>query len=1504
MNYFTLFNIQKIKKNLKSSLLISGAILLAGSVNAQIQLIYTSDSHYGITRTAFQGATNVDAHVVNAAMVAKLNGMSLVTFPNDNGVKAGQVVGPIDYVINTGDIANRQESAAPAIQSATASWAQFNTDYINGLTLKDKNNQNSKLLLLPGNHDVSNAIGFYKAMSPTIDKTAMVNIYNLMMNPTTLKDVTTYNYTTDKVNYSKNIGGVHFMFLTLWPDSTNRKWMDTDLANVSSKTPVVIFTHDQPDIETKHLHNPNGLHDVNATDKFENMVEETCKDGKTVSAASTLEQRGFALWVQAHPNVKAYFHGNSNANEYYMYKGPDNNIALRTIRVDSPMKGNVSATDQTKLSYQIISLDSVSKNLTVRECLWNPTSTAGAPIQWGASITFALSKADSLVAVANTLTETNYTIPSWTLLKRAIVAASAAKDSASTSQLQSALNGLKANTIPYNVNMTINGNPSSRMGFAWYTNKGVAKGRVEIVSGKVTSAAAFNVPSDIFYADTTNVTTNYNVSGNSLSTLAGITDNSKRSYSSHKVVAWGLQPNITYSYRVGTDGAWSDIGTFTTAKSGKDAFSFIYFTDPQANTDDMFTVSQKTTHTAKAMFPNANFALTCGDLVESSGSSNSEWEYEQFFATQQDIWNTTPLAPVMGNHDNSTNRNFSKHFNTAVTNFDKNMSTVPGSVYSFVYGDALFMAFQSEDYAKTSFMDSVKIWMKQQVAANPTVKWRIAFYHKTMYTGSSSHQSDADGKAIRDYFTPVFDSLKIDLALQGHDHVYEVIGPLKAKALVTNAVTNQVVSTPSTLTTNNPNMTGKFGGTFDVQNGTLYFLNNSAGKKKYQPRTEAQMNAVATTTGISDYFSYFTGRFGQTGEPTFSNISVSSDSINIATYTVNDNGVASLFDNYKVIKTADTPADNIARANKLVEANYTVPTWTKLKRALVAITATPDSTNNGNLKQAISNLKANTSPYSIVTSINGNPASRLGFAWFTNIGVTGGKVEIVQGTAADYTAFITPLFSINAKCDSVKNLNYNVSANGLLSLAGIADNTKKSYMKNKALATGLTPNTTYSYRVGKPGAWSEIGTFTTAKNTKDKFSFVYITDTQAQTDAMFNTTQTTTHAASAMYPGANFWLGCGDLIESSGTSNSEWEYEQFFQTQQDIFLKKPFASVIGNHDFTTNKNFTHHFNTDSIGFDQAKSTVPGSIYSFVYGDALFMAFSSEDYSLAGQLDSTANWMRRTVAANPNTKWRIAFYHKTIYTGSSSHQSDTDGKTVRDKMAPVFDELNIDLALQGHDHIYEVMGPIKGKALVANSVKNQISVTFDARTNVTAKQSGIFNTQNGTLYFLNNSAGKKKYEPRSQAQMAAVESGLGLTNYFGMFSGRFGQNGLPTFSNVTVSSDTIEIKTYEVNDLGASSLFDSFKVVKTNNFTTGFNNPLESEKNAVSIYPIPVKNFATINFKEAVPAKVEVYSLNGTLVKSTQINGNTQVDLSMLSKGNYLLKVVSGASNYAVKFVKE
>jgi len=594
---------------------------------------------------------------------------------------------------------------------------------------------------------------------------------------------------------------------------------------------------------------------------------------------------------------------------------------------------------------------------------------------------------------------------------------------------------------------------------------------------------------------------------------------------------------------------------------------------------------------------------------------------------------------------------------------------------------------------------------------------------------------------------------------------------------------------------------------------------------------------------------------------------------------------------------ADT-AIIVAKAK--VEADYTIPSYTGLKFAMVKATNLPDSANIAQLEKAALQLNSKDIPYSINMALNGDPTSRMGFAWYNNAGVTGGKVEVVAGNSTD---FGSPLFSVDATSTALENVNYNVSGNNLSTLAGIASNSKKSYMSNKALVTGLTPNTTYAYRVGKTGAWSEIGTFTTAKANKEPFSFVYTTDPQANAVEMFDISQKTTHAADVMFPNANFWLNCGDLIETSGDTNSEWEYEQFFQTQQDIFLKKPTAYIIGNHDKSKNKNFSNHFNTESVAFDQSKSTTPGSVYSFVYGDALFMAMSHEDYSVSGYLNDLTTWMRAQVAAHPEVKWRIAFYHKPLYTGSVSHQSDADGKTVRNAMGPIYDELKIDLALQGHDHIYQVMGPIKNKALVANAVSNQVSVSFDARQNVTGKLGGTFDVKQGTLFFLNNSAGKKKYEPRSEADMngTTVATATGLTNYFGLFTGRFGQTGRPTYSNIRVCTDSINIDTYEVSDLGVPTPFDSFKVIKSSDVTTANQSIRE---NNIGFYPVPVKDYAYVTFKDDVKANIEIYSVSGSLVKIMKIDGSSQVDLSNLSKGCYTLKVVSGTSNYAVKFIKE
>jgi predicted MPP superfamily phosphohydrolase len=341
-----------------AALVLTAGLTAAGQrPDGVVRFVFTSDAHYGLTRPAFRGRTNVPAHDVNAALVADVN-----------------TLGAIDFVVEGGDVANRSETDEE-IQPAAASWSQFAHDYLEQIA--------APVYVVPGNHDASNAVGYYKPMKPALDTTAMVGIYNLMMAPAR-RTLATYEYVNDPVLTSRDVGGVHFVFLTIWPDARGRAWLARNLETVSASTPVVIFTHDQPEAQSKHFTNPNGAHDVNAVDRFENLLSDVFADGPSADAADIVEQAVWEDFVRTHPNITAYFHGNSNWNQFYDWTGPHQSIRLHTFRVDSPMKGHDSETDESRLSFQVATIDPLRQTMTVRERLWNSAT-------WGDSATVDVS---------------------------------------------------------------------------------------------------------------------------------------------------------------------------------------------------------------------------------------------------------------------------------------------------------------------------------------------------------------------------------------------------------------------------------------------------------------------------------------------------------------------------------------------------------------------------------------------------------------------------------------------------------------------------------------------------------------------------------------------------------------------------------------------------------------------------------------------------------------------------------------------------------------------------------------------------------------------------------------------------------------------------------------------------------------------------------------------------------------------------------------------------------
>jgi hypothetical protein len=381
-----------------AALLIGACLPRVLEATPDVTFVFTSDVHFGIARGRFRGGSYVDATVVNAAMVQKINGLPEAILPADAGLRAGQKIGSIDFVAITGDLTNREELYPVPIQRAAVSWAQFKSCFIDGLALHDPTGAPAPLLYVPGNHDVSNAIGAPSRLVPPTDPTSMVEIYNRMMHPATPLTPAAFDYAKDRINFARDFGGAHCVFLTMWPDSTARAWIDRDLQSVPATTAVFLFCHDPPDIDARHLVNPNGAHDINGRDAFENLVSDVYADGGTAKKKSKptgetiIEQRALASFLRRHRNIVGYFHGHANWNEVYVWKGPDGDLALNVFRVDSPMKGK-TAQDESRVSFQVVVYNTGKQTLTDRECLWNSRGAADGPsfgVTWGESRTVSL----------------------------------------------------------------------------------------------------------------------------------------------------------------------------------------------------------------------------------------------------------------------------------------------------------------------------------------------------------------------------------------------------------------------------------------------------------------------------------------------------------------------------------------------------------------------------------------------------------------------------------------------------------------------------------------------------------------------------------------------------------------------------------------------------------------------------------------------------------------------------------------------------------------------------------------------------------------------------------------------------------------------------------------------------------------------------------------------------------------------------------------------------------
>jgi len=233
----------------------------------------------------------------------------------------------------------------------------------------------------------------------------------------------------------------------------------------------------------------------------------------------------------------------------------------------------------------------------------------------------------------------------------------------------------------------------------------------------------------------------------------------------YSTVFKNLRPDTIYSYRVGSEGNFSEWSLFKTAKKGTKPLQFVYLGDPQ---NQIKSMCSQIFRAAYKKAPDADFWLFIGDLVN-DGENDEEWD--EFFYGLGFIPRTTPMILLPGNHEYPDKR-VVKGKNFKLTPLWRPHFTLPENGPQGLKESVYFIDYQGVRFVMLNGNEKLEeqaIWLDKILAENPQ-EWTIAAIHQPIFSTAKFRKKYKKKK--KDLFSPVFDKYAVDLVLQGHDHTY------------------------------------------------------------------------------------------------------------------------------------------------------------------------------------------------------------------------------------------------------------------------------------------------------------------------------------------------------------------------------------------------------------------------------------------------------------------------------------------------------------------------------------------------------------------------------------------------------------------------------------------------------------------------------------------------------------------------------------------------------------
>ena len=457
----------------------------------------------------------------------------------------------------------------------------------------------------------------------------------------------------------------------------------------------------------------------------------------------------------------------------------------------------------------------------------------------------------------------------------------------------------------------------------------------------------------------------------------------------------------------------------------------------------------------------------------------------------------------------------------------------------------------------------------------------------------------------------------------------------------------------------------------------------------------------------------------------------------------------------------------------------------------------------------------------------------------------------------------------------------------------------------------IKPGENYDYYITNDGYKSDIFTLRTkALGKNNEFSLVYLGDpqmgsgdsvwdkhglnknTQAKVDQDKADFAKTLKKAQELDP--NFYLSMGDNVEISGY---EGEYDYFFDN--DLFKEKIFSSVIGNHETYVdgkdsslqNTVFSDHFylaNESELGSiskeneDGTRTYISGDFW-YSYGDTLFLNLNSNVNNSKEHEEFIKEAIKQAEEKRGSKfSWKVVSFHHAPYS-TATHTTDDDILQRRNELVKIFNNNNIDVVLNGHDHIYtRTKHMLAGEKTLSfkdaygtdmndpnAEIKDSFSETFNNKIYPNGKvivdgigidygKSQVTNPK-GTLFLtMSASAGAKFYNPIGEDQWFVNRSLDDRSQLFSQLT--FSKN---QFKIVTMDQDGKIVDTYTINktddkiknpEFGESKT-DFSKLQESIEKIMGKNVVLEEEN--VKKYNVAIENaIKVLNDKNASQEEVD------------------------------------------------